>query len=66
MIGIVHMIESEAGWGQRLDDVKTFDTVEEAEKFCRDYNRKHNPPGPTPDWYLYAHLVGQKEYGMLR
>jgi len=61
----VFIIESESGWGQKVDEVKEFPTREEAEKFCRDYNNKHNPPGPTPEWYMYAHLDGQG-YGMLR
>jgi len=62
----VYIIESEAGWGQKVDEVKEFDTREEAEQFCRDYNNKHNPPSNnTPDWYMYAKLEGQG-FGMLR
>jgi len=53
----VYMIESERGWGQRIDGMKEFDTQEEAEKFVLEYNTKHNPPGSTPDWYLYAQLA---------
>ena len=53
----VYIIESEAGWGQKVDEVKEFDTKEEAEQFCRDYNNKHNPPSnKTPSWYMYAKL----------
>lgn len=54
----VQMIESERGWGQRIDEVKEFDTEEEALKFANDYNAKHNPPGPVPDWYIIARYVG--------
>jgi len=62
----VYMIESERGWGQRIDEVKEFPTKEEAEQFCRDYNNKHNPPmDVTPEWYMYAQMEGQ-EPGMLR
>ena len=54
----VYMIESERGWGQRVDEVKEFGTREEAETFCRTYNSKHNPPvadtAPAPDWYMFA------------
>jgi len=62
----VQIIESEAGWGQRVDEVKTFPTREAAEKWAREYNRKHNPPkDTTPDWYMYARVEGQG-WGMLR
>lgn len=63
----VFIIESERGWGQKIDEVKEFPTYEEAEEFCREYNRKHNPPmGRTPEWYMYARVDGQSEFGMLR
>lgn len=52
------MIESERGWGQRVDEVKEFDTAEEAQQFAKDYNTKYNPPGPVPDWYIVARYVG--------
>lgn len=62
----VYIIESEAGWGQRTEDVLEFDTHEEAEQYTRTYNSKHNPPSnTTPEWYMYAHLEGQG-FGMLR
>lgn len=61
----VYIIESESGWGQKVDEVKEFPTREDAIKFCKDYNTKYNPPMEnTPDWYMYAKLDG--EYGMLR
>lgn len=49
----VEIIESERGWGQKVDEVKFFDNFEEAEAFCRQYNSS-NPPGPAPDWYMQA------------
>lgn len=53
----VLIIESERGWGQKIDEVKEFATREEAEKFCREYNDKHNPPmNRAPDWYMYARM----------
>lgn len=59
----VLIIESERGWGQKVDEVKEFDTEAEAEQFCRDYNTKFNPPlkdgEPTPNWYMYARMDGQ-------
>lgn len=54
----VDFIESERGWGQKIDDIKYFDTAQEAQKFVKDYNDKHNPPGPVPDWYYMASYYG--------
>jgi hypothetical protein len=63
----VLIIESESGWGQRVDEHKLFDTKEEAEKFCREYNGKYNPPmDSTPDWYMYARLEDDCSMSMLR
>ncbi len=56
---LVHVRESESGWGQRIDEVKEFDTPEEAESFVEDYNRQ-NDLSYTPDWYTYAVLAGTK------
>jgi hypothetical protein len=50
----VLIIESERGWGQKVDKVKEFDTRTEAEKFVKEFNDKYAPPGPTPDWYMIA------------
>ena len=62
----VYIIESERGWGQRVEEVKEFATSEEAEAFCRKYNSENNPPmDPAPDWYMYARMEGQA-FGMLR
>jgi len=60
----VYIIESEAGWGQKVDEVKEFDTHEEAVEWATAYNDEHNPPGPTPSWYMYARVEG--EWGMRR
>ena len=59
----VYIIESEAGWGQKVDEVLEFDSYEKAEKYVRDYNRKHNPPkNETPSWYMYARLEGDRSF----
>lgn len=53
----VFIIESEAGWGQKVDSTLEFSTKEEAEAYCREYNNKHNPiMDKTPDWYMYAKM----------
>ena len=64
----VLIIESERGWGQKIDEVKEFSTREEAVKFCREYNDKYNPPmDSAPDWYMYARMEDhERGDGMLR
>lgn len=63
----VFIIESERGWGQKVDEVKEFPTPQEAEAFCREYNSKHNPPGDVaPDWYMYARMEGDNSGKMMR
>lgn len=50
----VVIIESERGWGQKVDEVIYFNTKDEASKYIKEYNEKYNPVGPTPDWYMFA------------
>ncbi len=52
----VHIIESERGWGQRLDETKEFDTYKEAEEFCTKYNAS-NDKDYVPDWYMRAEIA---------
>jgi hypothetical protein len=52
----VEIIESERGWGQKVDGVRNFDTLSEAQKFVDEYNSKNNEP-KVPDWYMYAKIV---------
>lgn len=58
----VDIIESERGWGQKVDESIHFDNAEEAIKYANDYNEKFNPPlkagQPVPDWYMVARYVG--------
>jgi len=49
----VLVIESERGWGQRVDEVKTFKTKAKANKFVKDFNARNNKT-TVPDWYMYA------------
>jgi hypothetical protein len=51
----VVIIESERGWGQRIDEVKEFDDRAAAEAFVKDYNKENNLPS-APDWYMYARI----------
>lgn len=52
----VAIIESERGWGQRVDEVREFDTLKEAEDFIKDFNKDNNQ-ATVPDWYMYARLA---------
>ncbi len=52
----VEIIESERGWGQRIDEVKTFDTYEIAEDFVKRFNAPNNK-AEVPAWYMYARIV---------
>lgn len=50
---VVQIIESERGWGQRVDETKTFKTLAKAKAFQKKYNAQNNLPY-VPDWYMYA------------
>ena len=49
----VDLIESERGWGQRVDESRYFDTQVEARLFKARFNTKNDLPY-VPDWYMYA------------
>ena len=49
----VQIIESESGWGQRVDETISFDTKEEADKYVKEFNSQNNLP-QVPSWYMYA------------
>ena len=55
----VDMIESERGWGQKLDEVLYFDNEAEARQYAIDYNTKHNNLDYVPDWYIRAEYRGR-------
>jgi len=52
----VFIIESERGWGQRVDEVMKFDTLKEAEEYCKEFNKDNTLP-VVPDWYMVAKIV---------
>jgi hypothetical protein len=54
----VLIIESERGWGQKVDEVKTFPSMQSAKKFCKKYNSSKNE-SVVPDWYMYARVEGE-------
>lgn len=55
----VNMVESEAGWGSRIDEKKYFDEDQQAKDFVREYNQQYNNQSTVPDWYLKAEYVGE-------
>lgn len=54
----VSIIESERGWGTKVDEVKLFSDEHTAKDFCNDYN-KDLPDGSVPDWYMIALYEGR-------
>lgn len=53
MVWKVVIIESERGWGQRVDEVKEFETKAEADAFVKEFNSENTAP-TAPDWYMQA------------
>lgn len=49
----VAIIESERGWGQKVDEVREFETYDQAVSFIKDFNKDNNEAA-VPDWYMYA------------
>lgn len=54
----VQIIESERGWGQKIDEIKEFPTREEALAFCKEFNKDNNQD-QVPDWYMVAKIEGE-------
>ena len=53
IIYTAEIIESERGWGQRLDEVREFSTKSGRNRFIKRFNAGNNKP-IVPDWYMYA------------
>ena len=57
----VAIIESEAGWGQRIDEIKTFGSMKVAEAFVEKYNKPNaedwKKNGKVPNWYMKAEIL---------
>jgi hypothetical protein len=49
----VNIIESERGWGQKVEDVKFFDDEQSAIDFVTNFNKDNNLDY-VPDWYMFA------------
>jgi len=53
----VYIIESEAGWGKRVDETLEFDTKKLVEEYVNEYNGRHNTADVTQSWYMYATIA---------
>lgn len=54
----VAIIESERGWGSKVDEVKIFEKFEDAKAFQKEFNRPNEEDYAktkrVPDWYMQA------------
>lgn len=55
----VEIIESEAGWGSKVDDTLYFDNEAEARLYVKEYNNKWNNSTEVPAWYMAAQYCGK-------
>lgn len=55
----VDIIESERGWGSKIDESIYFDNELEARLYVKVYNDTHNTATEVPDWYMRADYVGK-------
>lgn len=57
----VYIIESDSFTGSKIDEIKEFDTHEEALGFVQEYNSFNDKNSKNfakvPDWYMYAELA---------
>lgn len=49
----IAVIESESGWGSKIDDYMVCLSVEDAKDFAKEFNSK-NTEAVTPSWYMKA------------
>ena len=49
----IAVIESESGWGSKIDDWMVCLTIDDCKLFKKEFNSKNNLDS-TPDWYMYA------------
>lgn len=52
----VNIVESERGWGQKIDSEFYFDKKEDAEEFVKLYNAR-NTEDKVPEYYTYAEIA---------
>lgn len=55
---LVNCIESERGWGSKIESQSIFPTEKLALQYCEVYNKKYNSTVAVPDWYMCQEYVG--------
>lgn len=50
----VDLIESERGWGQKIDSTRRFEAFKEAVEFQQEFNAENDFTKDVPDWYMIA------------
>jgi hypothetical protein len=59
----VEIVESERGWGQKVESVREFGGIKSAQKFADKFNAPNienhkKKPHYVPDCYVFARIVG--------
>lgn len=52
----VEIREFTRGWGNKIDEIREFNSIKEAEDFVQTFNSK-NDLKYVPDWYLRAEIA---------
>ena len=55
----VDIVESERGWGSKIDETIYFDNEQEARQYVTDYYLKWNNKEYVPDWHMVAEYRGE-------
>lgn len=55
---LVYMIESEAGYGSKIDEKLYFKSEALALRYVKEYNKKYNNQPTVPSWYILAEYYG--------
>jgi hypothetical protein len=61
----VYIVESEAGWGRRIDEAVEFITREEAVQYAEEYNRSFNSGPIRSEWSMIAKVEREDGYSVL-
>jgi hypothetical protein len=61
----VYLVESEAGWGRRIDEEVEFMTREEAVRYTEEYNRAFNSGPIRSEWSMIAMVERDDGYSVL-
>ena len=56
---LVNEIESEAGWGSKIDEQHIFPTADLAKEFVKAYNNKFNNEASAPSIYWRQDYIGE-------